>query len=140
MPQCLQRGQIGCGRDLGCQQWRQLDIAYAAGQGLGTLPQQPPRGTAEQEEAARPAVGVDLGPQRGKDVGQVLHFIEHDEAVAVAGEEQLGLGQLGPVGRSLQVEHQGRAPAGRRLGGQGMRQRRLADLARPEQHDAGEVG
>jgi len=78
-------------------------------------------------------VGIDLGAQGRKDLRQVLHLVQDDEAVAHTGQEDFGLGQHGAVGSTFQVQEQG-------LGmprGDGARQRHLAYLARPEQRHGG---
>ena len=66
--------------------------------------------------------------------GRALDLVEDDQLVGVVGEVELRLRKPGPVGLGLQVEVHGRPPFGDR-----QRQRRLADLPRPDQHHGGRL-
>lgn len=111
-------------------------MAHAPRQRLRALLQQCPAGGPEQQKAPRPPVGIHLGPQVGKQIGQHLHFVQHHQPVTVLGQEEFRLGKLRPVGGSLQVEEQ-RARVSRRYR---FGQRGLAYLARAQKDDAGVEG
>mgnify|MGYP005853887667 CR=1 FL=1 len=133
-PQRMLAGEPGQLRmQLAREERRQLDLRDAAGERLGALAQQRPRRRAEEEEAPRAAVGVDLGAQRGKQLRQPLHPVEHDEALAHRGQEEFGAGEGRAVGLALEVEDDGAGVARRDRA----RQRRLADLPRADEHDGG---
>lgn len=80
--------------------------------------------------------GVDLGAQLGEESGQVLDFVKDHKLLAVARQEDGGLGEHRPVAEALEVEEDGV----RALGRDGAGESCLADLAWSEEYDAGKLG
>ena len=78
---------------------------------------------------------VDLGAKLREDAREVLHLVQHNQLLPVTREVDGSLCQRRTIARALQVEHDGI----RLLRGDGARQRGLADLARSDQHDGGEL-
>lgn len=99
------------------------------------LAQHVARRRAEQQKASRTTLRIDLRAQRGEQTRHELHFIEHDQALALGGEEQIRVRQHAMIALSIEVEQQ-RAWLRR---GNGGRQRGFgfAHLARPEPHGGG---
>jgi hypothetical protein len=114
----------------------EFDIGNTASEGLGRLPQQLARCGAQQEEPARMPRGIDLGAQLGEESGQVLDFVKDHKLLAVARQEDGGLGEHRPVAEALEVEEDGV----RALGRDGAGESCLADLAWSEEYDAGKLG
>ena len=129
-PELLQAGEVDIAQ-FRREQRRQLEIGNPSGERLARLPQQVARGRAQEQEPPRPAVGIDFGAQGGKKTGRQLHFVEHEHAIPLRSEEELGLLQRGPIGRALEIEQQRPRIAGSDRPGKC----RLADLTRPEQHE-----
>jgi hypothetical protein len=61
-----------------------------------------------REELARllsgPASSVDHAPQDREEIRDPLDFVEDDEFSLLGGQIKFRLGQLGPVGRSLEIQ------------------------------------
>ena len=127
----------GAGADFEGGQPRQFVVDDAPGQGFGRLLHQRIGGGAEQQELAAalsfPASGVDLSPEHLEQLGHSLHFVQHDQSIRMGGEIARRVGQARSVVGILQVQVQ----AVRHVGGDVPRERRLADLARPEERDRG---
>ena len=119
-------------------QGRELEIRDAPGQALARLPQQIRGGRSEQQELSGRLAGpdplVDEHPQRLEQSGRALHLVDHHEPAAEPAQVPGRVVQLRQVGGVLQIEV-------RAVGGLGQppRQRRLADLPRPDQGDGGKL-
>ena len=81
------------------------------------------------------AAPVDHTPQGGKQRWRALHLVDHDQAVGMGLEVHVRVGELGCIGRRLEVQVQRRRP----IANQFQRQRRLADLARAEDRHGREL-
>ena len=91
-------------RQLCGKQWCEFEVRHPARQRLAGLPQQVARRRAEQQEAPRPAVGVDLWPKRLEQTGHELHFVKHEQAVSMRREEEFGPLERGTVRLALEIE------------------------------------
>jgi hypothetical protein len=105
-------------RDPACERFRRLS-------------EQRWRCRAKQQKASGAAVSIDLRAQCGEDFRSALHFIKHDEPLAVLTEKKRGVGKPRAVffGLKIQIERGGR------FCGDGPRQGGFADLARAQQSD-----
>ena len=107
-------------------------VLDASGQALPRLPEQVHGCGPQDQEAPRapacPPAPVDQASQLLKQLGRAVDLVENDEAILVLGEEQVRIGELGPVGAGLQVEVEGLHLLRDRVGQGG-----LADLPRPDQ-------
>lgn len=111
---------------------RQFEETHAAGERLSRLPQQTQRGRAKQQIAPRARAfsprPVDETAQGGEQARHAVHFVEDDQPVEILLEVGLGIVEAGAIARRFEVQVHG-AP----LLGNGMRERRLADLAGAEE-------
>ena len=73
---------------------------------------------------------VDDAPQRRKQIGDAMHLVEADEPSRVQGAVLFHVEHLGEIARPLQVRVDAIAQVN-----DGAGKRRLADLARPKEHD-----
>ena len=106
-----------------------LDHFDPARERLAALSQQRRRRAAQQQEARRIAGPVDQHAQHLEQIGRVLHLVDHDQA-AQAAQRRHRLGELRLDLRVFEIEVVRRICSQQRP-----RQRRLADLARPDQGD-----
>ena len=131
-PQRRHGPRVGCG--LAYVEWVELDVFDSPGEALARLPEQIQRSRAQHQEAARPfappAALVDQPAQLLEQFRRSVNLIQNDEAVLVLAEVERRLCELLPVRAGLEVEIDGL-----RALGDLERQRRLADLTRPEQGD-----
>ena len=127
---------LGVGGDFGRAEGMELALGDAARERLARLSQQLDGCRSEQQEHARPLAGeppsVDDAAQGGEQPRRAVHFVENHQAVGVLGAVLLDVAELGEVARPLQVHVDGVT-----LRGDLLRQGRLADLSRPDQHHRG---
>jgi hypothetical protein len=118
-------------RDLPLGERPEGDDLHPAGERLGDPGQEEEVGRAGEQEAARPAVAVDLRLDRQEEVRDALDLVQGDRA-GKTGQEPRGivLGS-GADGRVVQGEIAGRALPGAQFLDQGA----LPDLARSVQQD-----
>ena len=106
----------------------QLAVSDTAGQRLARLFQQIDGRRAEQQKQPHPFPGlpafVDDAAQRSEQPWRPVHLVENQQVVGVLVAVLLDVAQLGEIAWPLQVHVHGTAFVG---------ERRLADLARPEQ-------
>jgi len=96
--------------DFGHGQRSQLQKLDSPGQRLGRLLNQGwPRRTQHQK-SPRPALRIDQRTQDAKQIWPQLHLVQNHQPVCQRLQKQFRLGQLGEIGRALQVEHH-RLPA-----------------------------
>ena len=116
----------------------ELEIRDASRQGLTGLPQQIRSGRSEQQELSGRFAGsdplVDERAQQLEQPGRALHLVDNDEPALESPQVAGRVVQFRQIGGLLQIEVH--AVGG---GGQPPRQRRLADLPRPDQGDGGEL-
>jgi hypothetical protein len=128
-------------RDLVHQHGRQLEVVDTARERLRRLSKEIEGGRAQHQERAGPPTcppaRVDLRPQDLEDLGRALNLVEHDQPIAGARQEGLGVEELGQVERALEIEVD-RSTVDR--GGVVHGQRGLAHLTRAKQGDGGELG
>ena len=104
-----------------------LDDLDAPGQRLARLAQQRRRRAAQQQKAGRVVGAVDQHAQHLEQIGRVLHLVDDDQAAQVFQRDQRRA-ELRFDLRVFEVE-----PVRRAAAQQGARERRLADLARPDE-------
>ncbi len=112
----------------------ELDQRQPPREALGALPEQLRRRGAEEQELARRPGLVDEDAEHREEVRAELDLVDAHQAAALTGQEPLRIGQPPQVRGPLEVHPE-------RGGGEhGPRERRLADLACPEEGDGGSDG